>query len=106
MFLRRCGVIPPDLTSSWDKYSCYASGGVGLLLLFLRRLGVVTFVVPPAAWARSFCYASHGSGTFLLFLRWIRVVTFVMPLGAWCLVRLMLACNSQRGFGLIDAGSP
>ena len=105
LFQRRCGVIPLAPTALWDKSSCYVSGGVESLLLFLRRRGVVNFVVPPSAWGCPFYYASGGSGLFLLFLRWLGVVLFVMYPGAWCLVGSMLDHHSQRGFGSIDAGS-
>ena len=51
---------------------------MGLFLLFLRRRGVVPFVVPPAAWGRSFCYASVGVGSLLLLcLQGLRVVPFI-----------------------------
>ena len=100
---RGSGVIPPDLKVLWDKYSRYASGGVGSFLLFLRRRGIVPFVVPMVKWGCSFCYASGRMGFFLLLcLRRIGVFPFI-PMVAW----VLSFCYASRGmvFGLIGDGS-
>ena len=86
--------------------SFHSSGGAGSFLLFYLRLHrVVPFVMPLAARGCSF-YSSGNSGLFLLLCLWGRCVWF-----DWCwlatvsvvLVRLTLACHSQRGFFLICA---
>ena len=76
-------VIPPAPTASLDKPSCYASGGMGLFLLFLWQRGVVPFVVPEARGMVRSVLARHSQGGF----------------GSKISV---LACCWRIGFGSVD----